>query len=359
MSRKNTILSFLLILMTASCTTPKNGDKEKEIGSAVAQDKPAEVKAFSLKYSTFSYELVSNGTVSALRKADLKFQSSENVANIYVKNGDYVSKGQKIASLEQFKLKNALEQACDNLARAKLELQDVLIGQGYSLNNKAGIPEDVMKIARVKSNYDQSLISYQMAEYNLKAATLHAPFSGVVANLVTKQHNTPDAASAFCTIIDIQNPEVVFMVLENELPMIKKGDKVLISPFSMNDFTVIGRVTEINPSVDENGMVRICASAENTQHRLIDGMNVRVRVQREQGKQLLIPKSALVLRNNRKVVFTAKGNMAQWVYVETGMENSESYVVTDGLQEGDSVIYDGNVNLAHETPIVVIDKQKH
>ena len=51
--------------------------------------------------------------------------------------------------------------------------------------------------------------------------------------------------------------------------------------------------------------------------------------------------------------------MAQWVYVETGMENSESYVVTDGLQEGDSVIYDGNVNLAHETPIVVIDKQKH
>jgi len=359
MPRKSTILYCLLILTAISCTTPKSGDKEKETGSAIAQDKLAEVKTFRLKFSTFSYELVSNGTVSALRKADLKFQNSENIANIYVKNGDYVSKGQKIASLEQFKLENAFEQAKDNLARAELELQDVLIGQGYSLNNKAAIPEDVMKIARVKSNYDQSLISHQMAEYNLKTATLHAPFSGVVANIVTKQHNTPDAASAFCTIIDIQHPEVVFMVLENELPMIKKADKVLISPFSMNDFTVIGSVTEINPSVDKNGMVRICASAENTQHRLIDGMNVKVRVQREQGKQLLIPKSALVLRNNRKVVFTAKEDKAQWVYVETGMENSESYVVTEGLQEGDSVIYDGNVNLAHETPIVVINKQKH
>jgi len=358
MPRKRTLLYCLLILLVSSCTNSKKSKEEKDISSAIAQDKPAEVKTFKLKYSTFSYELVSNGTVSALRKADLKFQGSENVSNIYVKNGDYVSKGQKIASLEQFKLKNAFEQAKDNLARTKLELQDVLIGQGYSLNNKAAIPEDVMKIARVKSNYDQSLISYQMAEYNLKAATLYAPFSGVVANLVTKQHNTPDAASAFCSIIDIQHPEVVFMVLENEQSMIKKGDKVLISPFSMSEFTVVGKVTEINPSVDKNGMVRICASAENTQHRLIDGMNVKVRVQREQGKQLLIPKSALVLRNNRKVVFTARENKAQWVYVETGMENSESYVVTNGLSEGDSIICEGNVNLAHETPIVIVDKHK-
>lgn len=143
MPRKRTFLYCLLILLVSSCTNSTKSKEEKDISSAIAQDKPAEVKTFKLKYSTFSYELVSNGTVSALRKADLKFQGSENVSNIFVKNGDYVSEGQKIASLEQFKLKNAFEQAKDNLARTKLELQDVLIGQGYSLNNKAAIPEDV------------------------------------------------------------------------------------------------------------------------------------------------------------------------------------------------------------------------
>jgi len=149
MPRKRTLLYCLLILMVFSCTNSKKSKEEKETTSKIAQNKPAEVKTFKLKFSTFSYELVSNGIVSALRKADLKFQSSENVANIYVKNGDYVSKSQKIASLEQFKLENAFEQAKDNLARAELELQDVLIVQGYSLNNKAAIPEDVMKIARM------------------------------------------------------------------------------------------------------------------------------------------------------------------------------------------------------------------
>jgi hypothetical protein len=46
--------------------------------------------------------------------------------------------------------------------------------------------------------------------------------------------------------------------------------------------------------------------------------------------------------------------LAQWNYVQTGLENSTEYVIVEGLQEGDVVIYDGNLNLAHETPVTVI-----
>jgi hypothetical protein len=70
-------------------------------------------------------------------------------------------------------------------------------------------------------------------------------------------------------------------------------------------------------------------------------------------RQLVIPKEALVLRTNKKVVFTLKNERAQWVYVETGLENSGGYVVTAGLAAGDSVIYEGNINLAHESPVRV------
>jgi hypothetical protein len=44
---------------------------------------------------------------------------------------------------------------------------------------------------------------------------------------------------------------------------------------------------------------------------------------------------------------TLKDGRANWVYVETAQENSDSYVVTDGLHAGDS----RNINLAHETPV--------
>ena len=83
-------------------------------------------------------------------------------------------------------------------------------------------------------------------------------------------------------------------------------------------------------------------------------MNVNVRVQKTLPNQLVIPKKALVLRTNRQVVFTLREGKAMWNYVKTGIENATGFIITEGLSEGDSVIYDGNINLAHEAPVSVI-----
>jgi RND family efflux transporter MFP subunit len=340
---------FLLV----SCSG--NRGKEEEIDdkvTEVADDKPVEVKVKRVEYEDFSYELISNGTVAFLHKADLKFQSQEIVRKIHVKNGEKVMKGQKIAELDKFKLELDLNQAKESMERARLDLQDVLIGQGYSITDTLHIPAEVMKIAKIRSNYEQSLNNQAIAAYNLDAATLYAPFAGVVANLTVKEFNQP-GAEAFCTIIDNLSPEVVFNILENELAFTNLDDKVIVSPFSLPGFTVEGRITEINPLIDKNGMVRVKARIANKDGKFYEGMNVKVRVQRLIGKQLVIPKPALVLRTNKKVVFTLKNNRANWNYVKTEQENSESYVVTEGLNEGDSVIYEGNINLAHETNVRV------
>ncbi len=347
-----TLLCCSIITASFSCSSGKEKEKEEEkTSSEILTDKPTDVRVMQLRETDFNYELISNGTISAIKKADLRFQTTENITRIYVKNGDRVSQGQKIAELDLFRLKSSLMQSKDAFERSRLDLQDVLIGQGYSLRDSTHIPEDIMKIAKVKSNYDQSRINYQMAEYNLKNAVLYAPFNGVVANLFAKEHNQPSGSDPFCTIIDNQRPEVVFMILENELPLIKTGDKVIVTPFSITDYSAEGLVTEINPVIDKNGMVRVKASVHNAAGKLYDGMNVKIRVQRLLGKQLVIPKSALVLRTNKKVVFTLKDGKAIWNYVQTSQENSESYVVTEGLTPGDSVIYEGNINLAHEANV--------
>jgi RND family efflux transporter MFP subunit len=145
------------------------------------------------------------------------------------------------------------------------------------------------------------------------------------------------------------------MILENERSMVRVGETVLIAPFSNSEELSTGVVSEMNPMVDKNGMIEVKAVMNNPKQTFYEGMNVRVRVQRAVEQALIIPKSALLLRNNRKVVFVAKENSAQWVYVQTGLENSESFTVTEGLQEGDSVIYEGNFNLAHEAPILVVE----
>jgi RND family efflux transporter MFP subunit len=349
---RNSWFYCLLCFFLFSCSSKKDKTEEGSVNT-VLPDEVSEVRAMRLELTDFYHELIANGVVSARNKADLRFQLSENIAAIYVKNGDRVTKGQKIAMLDQFKLQNTFSQAKDNLERAKLELQDVLIGQGYSLSDSAKIPRETMELAKVKSNYNNSVNQYALAEYNLNNSTLYAPFDGIVANLFSKVFNLPEGSSPFCTIIDNLHPETEFRVLESELLYLRVGDKIRVSPFSANDYSYEGQITEINPSVDRNGMVMVKAYLNNPGNRLYDGMNVKIHLQRSLGLQLVIPKEALVLRTNRKVVFTLKNERAQWVYVQTSLENSSSYVVTEGLNAGDSVIYEGNINLANETPVRV------
>lgn len=358
------LIICILFIFLFSCSSLGKRESETEEGEytvSVSSDKIVEVDIVKLEYIDFHYELLANGTIAPARKADLRFKTQEEIVKIYVKNGDWVSKGQKIASQDPFRLENAFIQAKDVLDRTLLDLQDILIGQGYSLNDSNNIPKDILDLAKIKSNYNQNIVNLNAAEYNYKNTVLYAPFSGIVANLFTKEHNTSNSADPFCTIIDMTRPEVEFMVLENELSQINTGDQVQISTFFANEFLETGLITQINPIVEKNGMVKVKATltnARNQNTRFYDGMNVKIKIQRVLGKKLIVPKEALVLRSNKKVVFIYKDGLAHWVYVETGPENSTSYVITDGLKEGDWVIYDGNEYLAHQAPVRLKNQEK-
>ena len=329
-------------------------EARQETVETILPDEEVAVTVSPLAEVDFQHELISNGKLAAKRRVDLRFESQELIAHIYVKNGDRVRKGMKLAEQDAFKLKNQVDQALDALEKAKLEMQDVLIGQGYMLADSAKVPAATRRLARLKSGYDQALATYELAVRELEMSTLVAPFDGIIANLFIHQGNPSSATAAFFMVIDPQSSEADFTVLENELPLIHVGDQVAVSPFAAPDLLTQGRIAEINPLVDESGMVRVKASVA-ADKRLFEGMNVRVSVQRSLGKQLVVPKSAVVLRSGKQVVFTLVNGKAYWNYVRTGLENADSYTIVEGLKAGDQVITTGNINLAHEAPVKVVD----
>ena len=182
--------------------------------ATVLPDEKNEVTVLPLKRQIFNHELVSNGKIVAGGMADLRFESSGIVAQIYVKNGDRVHKGQKLAELDKFRLKNKTAQSKDALEKAKLELQDVLIGQGYAADDTANVPDDIMQLARVKSSMIRPFLNMNWLNMKKEHATLIAPFDGVVANLFSKPYNAPSSSDAFCTIISSEGMEADFTVLE-------------------------------------------------------------------------------------------------------------------------------------------------
>lgn len=358
------VLTLSFSLLTACSGEKKSTITEEEGVSTVLPEAKSDVSVVALHKQVFNHELISNGKVSARGQADLRFESSEVIAHIYVKNGDRVRKGQKLAELDKFRLSNRLSQTKDALEKAKLELKDVLIGQGYTSDNFDKVSDETMELAKVKSGYEQSRVQYELAKREEEYATLTAPFDGVVANLFAKSHNLANTSEPFCRIVDTQGMEADFTVLESELPLIKKDDQVVVTPYADTVNKYEGNISEVNPLVDDNGMVKVKARVDG-KGKLFSGMNVRISVRRSLGNQLVIPKSAVVLRSGKQVVFTLEKGKAKWNYVLTGLENAGSCIVsnkadagvTDGLLEGDTVIISGNVNLAHEAEVTVNDKQ--
>jgi len=270
-----TLNTITIMLMLAACTG--RGDIR------MSEDTTAEEKIVSNQVETDTLQaaqtdIVGQGTVKALRKADIAFELALPIKQVLVKNGDKVKKGQTLATLDTYKMQNDIEQSAKSLESSRLEMQDVIISQGYDPQRMSEVPEKVKKLAEVKSGYSLKQTQLAAARHELAKATVTAPFGGVVANLEAHPYSIAQPGQAICRIIDTSEMKVKFKVMEQELARVKKGTQIVAVPFSDQTATYRGIVTEINPIVDEQGSVSVKALL-NGGAGLFDGMHVKVKIE--------------------------------------------------------------------------------
>lgn len=350
-------LALLLVIFTFSCN---NDDKEYEqdLDKIEVQAERNTVDVIILKSDVFYKELVSNGKLSAKQKTVMRFQIQGKLAKIFNSNGSYVLKNGKIASLDTKTAYRELELAKLDLRKSEIALNQQIIGHGYSPATIDSMPDDILNVAKISSGYSSAEINLQKAKENLNNLILKAPFSGKIANLETKIFEDISSADDFCILIDDSKFFVDFNILESELNEVNVGDRVVVTPFSFNkDYE--GKIVEINPLVDQNGMILIKALVVNTDKRLMEGMNVDVRIRQALKNQLIVPKEAVVNRDDLDVLFRYTKGIAYWTYIQIVEENSNSYAVIANkdrnatLKAGDTVIITNNLNLAHESEIKI------
>ncbi len=351
-------IRILAIISLAGLSLPSCKDShaeiktDKEEGTLIEKEKP-QVSIMDLKPCFFYKEILSNGKLYALHKADLKFRVSEEIEKIYVKNGDFVEKNAVLAKVNSFNYYNQLQRARVQYEKAYTVMQDQLLGQGYNIADSANIDPKVWKMASAKSGLTEASINLEAAEFSYKNTTLTAPFSGVIANLTMKEHNMVSASETFCTLIDNSVFNAEFQVLESELGSISSGQPVVAIPFSLDTIPYEGYITEINPLIDEHGLATIKAQIKNTRKALYEGMNVRISIRKPIPGQIVVPKQAVLQRQGKEVVFTYENGHAIWNYVKTGDENSDYFIITEGLKPGMKVIVSNNLNLGHNAEVTI------
>ena len=353
------IVFFLIVssLFLHSCVKSK-APNENTIEKKVYVAEENEVETIVLTNEAFQKELVSNGKIIASQKNSVQFEVSDKLEHLYVKNGDNVRKGQLLASLSSFKYQQRLARAEIDLKKARFQFEDMLVGRGIFTTKKDSIPKSVYDMVASRTGYDAALLELKTAQFELQSTKLVAPFSGKVANIESRVYDNVSAGKSFMTLIDDSVFEVEFYLIESEMKDVMLNTKVQIIPFALGK-NYIGHISSINPLIEKNGTILVKAMIKND-GKLTEGMNVKVRIQKEVKDQFVVPKSAVVLRDNQEVLFKVIDGKAYWTYVQTTMENSNFYAIiahpdksSATLNTGDTVIVSGNLNLAHDSEVVL------
>jgi len=346
------IIIMLIIAFVPSCKT--KGESQSESQSKTLPEEKNIVETVILIEQDFMQEIVSNGKLSALQRAELFFKNPGFIENINVKNGQSVSIGAQLANLQNDDYRFALKKAELTKEKAEIDKLDVLIGMGYK-NNHENISPDHNKIANIRSGYDQAKIQYDEAIRQLEQTYLNAPFAGIIEGIKQRPYEKADLSKPFCTLINDSRFTIEFPLLETEISQVKTRQKVMVTPIAGAKST-FGAITEINPRIDENGLAWLKAEVNNP-GGYMEGMNVKVSIKKAISGQLVVPKQAVVLRQNREVLFRYTKGRSFWTYINVLNENEKQYsvVAAEGatLELGDTVIVSNNLNLAHESEVEI------
>lgn len=361
-SRKIPLRKALIIALffgaplLTGCGNGMSKENPEAAAAAPAQAREADrlldvVTTMRVEPQTFYMEIISAGRIEAGERLPLVFEHTGKVKKVLVQNGQSVAQGQAIAELDPSEIDRSIARKKIDCEESEISLRDILIGQGYSYENKEEIPEKQLQLALLKSGYLRNKNDMEDLMLQKEQSVLRAPFAGVVANLNIRPGETIGNGSV-CEIIGRSGMEVVFPVLPNEIGMIRNGQPVGVKIIGDSREPLSGRVLSINPVINDKGQIDVTASVQ-PDPALIPGMSVSVSVKEAVANQLVLPKTAVVERSGRKVVFTVKDSKAYWHYVTLGLQNTTSYTVTDGLEAGEEVVTSGAQNLSDGITVIV------
>ncbi|MEW6183235.1 MAG: efflux RND transporter periplasmic adaptor subunit [Bacillota bacterium] len=286
------------------------------------------------------------------------------------------------AGIEQARLgvekaKAAQEQAQENYRlseatyqRGKLLLEQEAISQADfetryeqpNVNAKAGLSQaetaykqavdDKEHLKPAQLSASQALLA--TAEINAANAVLKAPISGVVSARNIDPGELSSMATPALTIVNINELTLECGASEQQVNKLKAGQEVKVFVGAVRDEPFTGEISAISPAADpktKTYMVKVKVS--NPGHLLKPGMFAETDLG-VSAAAVLVPRNAVVIRNNTTAVFVVRGNKAVLRRVDTGESDGRNIVVIKGLSNGEQVVILGQERLDDGTGVSVI-----
>lgn len=278
----------------------------------------AQFKASSIELGTFSMKNLSevvnaNGytKLPPQNQADVSVHMTGIVKSINVIEGQYVKKGQVLATLESpefAQLQEAYLTSRSNLEFLKLEYERQKILSEENVNSKK-------VFQRTKSDYDiersrLASLDRQLTVLNLskKSATsvmaLTSPLTGYITEVNIKLASNAEVGKPLFTIVDNSKLHVDLLVYEKDLQKVKQGQNIRFVLTNQDNTEIIGKVFNVSKSF-ENDTKSVAVHAEilNPSKSLIPGMYVNALIDVGTRQVQALPTDAVIRADGREYIF--------------------------------------------------------
>ena len=344
---------------------------------------------------TLIVSVSATGNAISSNYIDVSSQANGIVKEVYVKDGDMVSQGQKIAeiTLDQTGIKNQT-QAWANYLSAKNNVDSASANQ-YSLQsdmfnkwkdymelaqnstyqNSDGSPnttnralpefyiaQDDWLAAEAKYKSQQAVISQAQsslsnawATYQLTSSTVTAPDAGKINNITiipgmplsstssTGTNGSSTSTSNRVTVIQKEGtPIITANLTEIDVPTIKVGQKATVTFDGIKDKTFTGKVAAVDRIGSiSNGVTSypVTISLDTQVAEVLPNMSAVANIiTQTKDDVLLVPVAAVTTTDGISTVRVMKNGAPQTVNVEIGTSSDTQVEIISGISEGDTVV---------------------
>ena len=292
--------------------------------------------------------------VDRARTAKLKALS-----NFLVKESMEIETGEEVTAEQKAELAKAKERylkAVDDFAKGKIsEAEFDRIDEEYETSQVfSGVLRE--QIRKAQEGLSEAIILLKQKELDLKRTSIRAPFKGIIADLKASTGEKINVGDEILKIVNLDSLYLKGYALESEISNLKIGTRVRVKLDSYSDQYFYGELQAISPEVDPTTKtITVFIKIDNHQNKILPGMHAEIDVEYKVFENVIkVPRDAVIVRQERPLVFRVDENTALWTYVEVGPKNDEEWQIISGLKEGDLVVVEGQLTLAHQSKVRII-----
>lgn len=353
MSKKLSLILIILFLALSGCGRKK---------AAPAVSRAIPVKVTTVTVGDIKEVFSTNGSVEAKNKANISAKIAGRVTQVLVQLGDYVSKGQVLATLEQTDLLNQLNQSQAIAAQAQAGYQQ---NKDNFLRKQKLFADQIISAQEfdaakaqfeiAESQLRQSRAGIDMIKEQLKNTEIKAPLNGYIGSRGVNLGEMVSPGVPLFSIVDLSQVYITVDLSDSYITQVKPKQPAEISPASAPDRTYYGGIAQIAPMADPVTKTYPVKILLNNSARVFkDGMLVQVKLDfNHQKGTLLLPLEAIVEETGGKVVFAVENKTAIRKPVEVGISDGKSVAITAGLKAGEQIVVMGQNNLEDGLKVVV------